>query len=356
MSSFFGLMSLNSQGDPGGGASSSSEVLRHQQQQMNLNNNNYYYDNNESLFSMPSLSEHQVRQQQQQQYQQQQQWVEEERPWSFGNDTKTDGNATNDNIADNNNIPLSKEAETLIANGMRYLSLREREQVTHAVHGVEDPLEESPTMIQQSLEQLNKELDSYIIRKQQEEGFGHTGDTSTSTGDDEVDDPLYYVLTTAPSYIRTTKFLLMFLRATEFQAEESVNKMVKFFNVKLKLFGVESLGRDITISQDFSAPQDEDVLYCGYTHLLPGRDRAGRAIVLYLSDRRIGKSTKSIVRFFRSLLCLCVVCVCLPCQAFCLVLTFGRLVSEYYERCHTHHPTYEIIYATYNIKCIHNAY
>ena len=320
MSSFFGLLNFqnNGQGDHGGGESSSAEVLLHQQQQMNMMNSNYFNENNESLSSLPSLS-----QTHEQEQEQEQRDNEEAGPQASAS-------------ASNNIIPLSKEAEALIANGMRYLTLREREEVTHAVHGVEDLLEENPTMIQQSLEQLNKELDSYIIRKQQQELQQASTTTSHEGDDDDVESALYYALTNSPSYVRTSKFLLMFLRATLFNVEESVKRMVLFFNVKANLFGWESLGRDISLTQDFSSPQDQDALYCGYTQMLPGRDRAGRAIVFYLSDRRIGKSTKSIVSASVCVLGKCrVVCLC-PLSSFpspaCFVSLYCLLLHNYKSR------------------------
>ena len=174
---------------------------------------------------------------------------------------------------------VSKEVDELVASSLRQMSLQEREQVLNGIHGVEDDMQENQAMLDTSLQRLRDELDSYLLQQL----------------DIEQEAPaLCRVLLQSPNYVRSNDFLLMFLRATSFDVRHALKRMHDFFELKLKLFGVDALGRDVTILHDFSN-EDLDTLRCGYTHLLRGRDSAGRAICFLLSHRRAGRSCKSIV-------------------------------------------------------------
>ena len=214
-----------------------------------------------------------------------------------------------------NSIPLSKEAEALVANGLSQMSLQEREHVTHGVHGVEELLQEDANMVCQSLVQLNEELDRYMqtervrLREHQQRQAHGTCSTAESPA-------LYLALEHSASYVRSKKFLLMFLRADLFNASASLKRMKGFFEVKLQLFGLESLGRAITIAQDFDeneSNEDWEALQSGYTQLLPGRDRAGRPIIFYLTNKRMGMSTRSIVSISSNTVRYCRIFILLGC-------------------------------------------
>ena len=173
----------------------------------------------------------------------------------------------------------SREVDELVASSLRQMSLQEREQVLNGIHGVEDDMQEDQAILDTSIQRLRDELDSYVLQQL----------------DIEQESPaLRRVLLQSPNYVRSNDFLLMFLRATSFDVRHALKRMHDFFELKLKLFGVDALGRDVTILHDFS-DEDSDTLRCGYTHLLPGRDSAGRAICFLLSHRRVGRSCKSIV-------------------------------------------------------------
>ena len=108
----------------------------------------------------------------------------------------------------------------------------------------------------------------------------------------------------------------MFLRADLFNASASLKRMKGFFEVKLQLFGLESLGRAITIAQDFDeneSNEDWEALQSGYTQLLPGRDRAGRPIIFYLTNKRMGMSTRSIVSISSNTVRYCRIFILLGC-------------------------------------------
>ena len=175
---------------------------------------------------------------------------------------------------------ITKELDALVASGLSQMSLQEREQVLNGIHGVDDKVQEDPALIERSIRQFNLELDAYLLKRQHEKAAATPA--------------LLRVLSSSPDYIRSSEFLLMFLRADQFNVTASLHRMIAFFELKLELFGLGSLNRNITIQQDFSA-EDLETLNCGYTHLLPGRDSAGRAVSFLLSHKRVGRSCKSIV-------------------------------------------------------------
>ena len=70
----------------------------------------------------------------------------------------------------------------------------------------------------------------------------------------------------------------MFLRSDYFDAPAAARRIVRHFEQKLELFGVEKLTKNITqadISQDTL-----DCLYHGFGQMLPVRDRAGREVLI----------------------------------------------------------------------------
>lgn len=75
------------------------------------------------------------------------------------------------------------------------------------------------------------------------------------------------------------EFRLLFLRADLFNSKLAATRFVKFFALKLKLFGNDVLGRDIRLSD---LGQDElDFMRSG-SRWLTHRDRAGRAVCFFI--------------------------------------------------------------------------
>ena len=172
--------------------------------------------------------------------------------------------------------PLSREVDALLTNELSAMSLKERENILHEIHGVDDIVQENAEMVQTKLRELKQRLDQY----QQQQQLQGSGDTSA-----EAHAPLYYVLQQSPNYVKDVNFLKMFLRSVKWDVDRAMNKLQLFFVEKQRLFGQESLGRDITLEQDFTE-DDMRALSTGYSQLLPGRDNAGRAIWLSISNKR----------------------------------------------------------------------
>jgi hypothetical protein len=153
--------------------------------------------------------------------------------------------------------PVDEDVDTLIAKDMTKLSMEERDQVLHDVHGVSDDVEETPALIEESLAQLIQELEMIKAK----EAF----DLARSQN---------------LQYVDNSTFRLQFLRTDLFHVGKAASRLVLHFQVKLQLFGPEKLTKDIT--QDDLEDGDMKNLYSGHSQILPLRDRAGRCISVWV--------------------------------------------------------------------------
>lgn len=140
---------------------------------------------------------------------------------------------------------------------LQQLSSQQREEVLYDIHGVSGSLEETEELITQSLTLLKEHL---------------------SNRSNEV-----YRLALQhrnADYIQSREFLLMFLRADDFDTSKAADRLLQFLQQKLDLFGLDKLCQRISL-QDLNE-DDTQVLMRGYTQLLPHRDRAGRAVIVHM--------------------------------------------------------------------------
>ena len=151
-----------------------------------------------------------------------------------------------------------KGVDTLLAEELNQLSMEEREKACFDIHGVSDPVKETPNFVRERLAQLEREL-AGIEKKQ-------AFDTAARHNLSMVANP---------------QFRLKFLRAESFVVERAAQRLVAFWEAKLELFGADKLTRDILLS-DLQSPNDLAVIESGLFQLLPLRDRAGRAVLCHL--------------------------------------------------------------------------
>ena len=179
------------------------------------------------------------------------------------------------------NDGLVDETSALVAKELNELSVKEREEVFHDIHGVAEIVEETPDFVARRLEQLQLELDL----------LNHMPDK----------DAYNQARAKSPEYVTSRKSCLMFLRAASFDTREAAARMVRYYKEKLLVFGPEPLARDIRLT-DLSSEAIAS-LETGHRQLLPGRDRAGRAILVGLGCLRNDAYLQSwTVSFFLSLL------------------------------------------------------
>jgi hypothetical protein len=80
----------------------------------------------------------------------------------------------------------------------------------------------------------------------------------------------------APNLIKDVSFRKMFLRADSYNPLAAAKRFILFFQRKMELFGVQKLGKTITI-YDLS-DEDRNYLYDGRWQVAKERDAAGRVI------------------------------------------------------------------------------
>lgn len=155
------------------------------------------------------------------------------------------------------------ETEALFAAELSRLSMQERDEVLHDIHGVSDDQEEDQAFVEKCFEDLEEAIS--LIPTIDKIAYCQARDLDES-------------------YVSNDEFLLMFLRSSSFNITAAASRLVGFFDVKLELFGPEKLARDITIN-DLDA-DDIKCMESGYAQVLPGRDRAGRAVLCLMPTIR----------------------------------------------------------------------
>jgi hypothetical protein len=99
------------------------------------------------------------------------------------------------------------------------------------------------------------------------------------------------------SFVQGDDFWLMFLRANEWNVKLAAKWMIGFLELKLKLFGMEKLCRNIVLD-DLKEGDDGDWNYvkCGYFQQIPLKDRLGRTILMVWPQFPMEYSAQNVVR------------------------------------------------------------
>jgi hypothetical protein len=182
-----------------------------------------------------------------------------------------DANTKSSNSSSFSSFIPDANIDKALADELNGLSVKEREQCLHDIHGVADVIQESPELLSTSLLKLQAALE----RKR------------TKT---------YSLAELEPeSYVHTRPFRLMFLRADDFDVEEAADRMLQHLENKLELFGPSRLCQKITQAE--LTPEDFECLQNGHQQLLPVRDRAGRAILMFLPPFLKYHQHKNLVRY-----------------------------------------------------------
>jgi hypothetical protein len=159
----------------------------------------------------------------------------------------------------------SVDSGIAIAAELTRLSLKEREDILHDLHGVAPTVPETPESIQDALQQLHAYLEQQCRASAASPSLYQMALQSDN-----------------PSHVLDPAFGLLFLRSEHFVIPAAANKLLKFLQIKLELFGRAKLCQTITLDD-----LDDDDIFClenGHFQLLPSRDRAGRAIFCFPSQ------------------------------------------------------------------------
>eukprot|EP00980_Cylindrotheca_fusiformis_P023628 scaffold10690_cov126-Cylindrotheca_fusiformis.AAC.1 len=147
-----------------------------------------------------------------------------------------------------------------LASKVSEIALDEREAALFDMHGVAPTLDEDPERLSTSMQEMNRFLTNMVCWKQA---------SAFKLAESQ-----------SPEYTRNENLLLMFLRCESFNAKKAATRMIAFFRHKLSLFGPEKLCKG-TIGQNDLDDEDLKRLRAGCLQLLPRRDHAGRAQLIY---------------------------------------------------------------------------
>ena len=159
---------------------------------------------------------------------------------------------------------IAKEAtdidhvDSMIAQQMSNMTVQDREQALLDIHGISPIIEETPELISTRL----MEMESHIRNQLYREAY----DIAESMN---------------PNYVRDPEFRLMFLRADLFDTQNAALRLIRHFEAKRDLFGVEKLTQDIT--QDDLDKEAMDALHDGYAQYLRTPDKNNRVVAIWFS-------------------------------------------------------------------------
>jgi hypothetical protein len=156
-------------------------------------------------------------------------------------------------------LPPSKDPSPemtyhLLAQELNKLSMTERDTILADAHGVSQQIEETAEFVQDSLVQLDTEVENiaqkiaYLQAKKE-----------------------------SPKYVNGDNFRLKFLRAHRFEVKNAAVCLVAFFEAKLDLFGPQKLTKEILL-EDLDE-EVMDLMKRGFFQILPERDQSGRVVV-----------------------------------------------------------------------------
>ena len=175
--------------------------------------------------------------------------------------------------------------EERTARELQQLPQAEREQVWADMTG--DPRSiyyrthaESQEMIMERMQELIQE----VFRVVKNPPSSHVGSAHA----------LELALEADPNYVLHPKFLLMFLRADDFQPPQAAIRMIHHFQKKLELFGPDKIARTILLSD--LDDDDMESLLSGGIQILTKKDRATRAVIFTRSRLYKYKQRNNMVR------------------------------------------------------------
>jgi hypothetical protein len=145
--------------------------------------------------------------------------------------------------------------ESLLVEQLNKMSMQERLKIEEEVHGVADRIYEDPTEMAKLLERMDRELRK--IKKKQ------AYDKATFL---------------SPAHVKDPKLLMRFIRSERYDPVKAAIRMIKYFELKLELFGPDRLVKDITFEDLDSEAQA--VIASGRIWFTRHKDRSGRGVCI----------------------------------------------------------------------------
>ena len=150
-----------------------------------------------------------------------------------------------------------QEMDALLCQAMDSLSLEERQKQKEILHGIDNSDVEDAALVDRAMEDLDVQLGTIKHNSMYEVAERINAD-----------------------YVSARSFRVMFLRANDHDPKASAEQMLRFFDLKYQLFGIEKLVEDITLA-DLNA-DDIARLKTGRVQLA-GRDKSGRLVMTHFA-------------------------------------------------------------------------
>ena len=182
--------------------------------------------------------------------------------------------------------------EDLLSAKLNSMSLDERTDGLHDLHGVSDVREERPEMLRTKVQEMNQVLFSIVENSSNLKPPSSPGGGGSSSINNTQ--PYEKALRKSQKYVESLKIPL--LRAERFDPQKAAERMILFFARKLELFGEDCLARDI-IYEDLN-DDEKRALQDGVVQVLKQRDRSGRAILFIHGRTNVMYSQQTVARVF----------------------------------------------------------
>lgn len=196
-----------------------------------------------------------------------------------------------------NSLPEQpKKANELIAEALQAMSMEQREQIIRELYGVEkvSPSVDTTSHVLTRPVTPNEGDDPLFHETKLEEMDRQLEKLKRANGWNLKLAALELAESQNLEYTQSRSFRLKFLKSDRFDAGRAASRFIRYFDWKLKLFGEESLTRDITYHD--LTKEDQAMLKKGHLQRLPVRDRAGRAIYCCIYNGQQYESPESMVR------------------------------------------------------------
>jgi hypothetical protein len=174
-----------------------------------------------------------------------------------------------------------KSTDKYIATALQGMSLKDRDEAYNEIHGVVEPVDETPSMLRESFAKLQQELFRVV------HGSGHKSGRMDRR-------PFQLAEQMNRTYVHSRFHYLMFLRNERFYIQKAAERMVYFFQLKCLLFGKKNLCVDI--HQGMLSKRELHYLKKGYLQVLPVRDRSGRVLLAQFFDMIQFDTAEGLVR------------------------------------------------------------
>ena len=164
----------------------------------------------------------------------------------------------------------------VVAQALSELSVEERSKVYSEMHGVADPIEETPEFVEQCLHEMEVSLKELKGKK------------SLPTAAIKLAESL------SLEYVNDPDFRMQFFRISDFNIPVAAECMIRYFEFKFMTFGGSKLCKKITY--DDLEPEDVVALKKGFFQILPVRDHSGRLVTIFFPSEQEYSSPHSFVR------------------------------------------------------------